>query len=802
MSSDDPAPRDHTPSVGPPDASQVTADPRTVSWQGPRPQRERFGDYELLERLARGGMGVVYRARHTRLNRVVALKMLLSGDQAAEAELARFRTEAEAIARLQHPHIVQVFEIGEHDGKAFLALEFCAGGSLRDALAGTPLPPRQAAAVVETLSQAMQVAHQAGVIHRDLKPANVLLAGDVPDADDPSLQPGELRQRRLGLTPKVADFGLAKKLDEKGQTVTGEVLGTPGYMAPEQAAGKVRRPGPAVDVYALGAILYELLTGRPPFQAATAMDTLMQVLKDEPVPPSRLQPGVPRDLETICLKCLHKAPDKRYASAAALAADLRRFQDGEPIEARPAGWAERGWKWAKRRPTAAALTLVSVLALLVLLVGGLWFNARLTEQRNDALDQKKTAQEQTKLAKEQTTLAEQEVAKATKARNFLVSIFRKAETDEKGGNVTVRQLVEEAETKIPVEFADQPKLRAELLKSISEVKRGIGRLTPQAMLLEVRGTVQLQSAAGDNKVAVPQALVHLDDRLSLSADAQVQLVFLSDFHKERLKAGREVTVDTKGCEPADAVLQRDHSVLMTFVRLPKGTFYMGWNGTKGSAKKTAIKEDFEIAVHDVTQGQWQAVMGDNPSWFSRKGNGRNSVLDISDEELKLFPVESVSWDDVQVFLKKLNEKERGSGYLYRVPTEAEWEYSCRGGATSEEECSYRFYFDKPTNDLSSEQANFNGTFPFGKAPKGPYLQRPTRVGAYPPNKLGLCDMHGNVFQWCQDVSQGPSRVNGGGSWNFYGSFCHASYRLRNVPTYRIYYLGVRLARVPRPVPGQ
>src|SRR5262249_46622214 len=163
-------------------------------------------------------------------------------------------------------------------------------------------------------------------------------------------------------------------------------------------------------------------------------------------------------------------------------------------------------------------------------------------------------------------------------------------------------------------------------------------------------------------------------------------------------------------------------------RLPKGTFYMGWNGLTGSARKTEILEDFEIAVHDVTQGQWEAVMGNNPSYFSRKGPGRNDVLDISDEELKLFPVEKVSWNDAQEFLKKLNEKERGCGYLYRLPTEAEWEYACRGGATSLEECSYHFYFDKPTNDLSSEQANFNGEVPFGKAPKGKYVGHPTPVG--------------------------------------------------------------------------
>ena len=197
---------------------------------------------------------------------------------------------------------------------------------------------------------------------------------------------------------------------------------------------------------------------------------------------------------------------------------------------------------------------------------------------------------------------------------------------------------------------------------------------------------------------------------------------------------------------------------MPFAHLPKGTFYMGW-GLKGDATgkrtfrdgvRTEIKEGFEIAVHDVTQGQWEVLMGKNPSWFSRKGNGRESVADISDEELKLFPVESVSWDDCQEFLKKLNEKHRGCGWLYRLPTEAEWEYSCRCGATSKEDCSYHFYFDKPTNDLSSRQANFNGNFPFGMGEKGPDLGRTTRVGAYPPNKIGLYDMHGNVFQWCSD----------------------------------------------------
>jgi WD40 repeat protein len=304
--------------------------------------------YEILGVLGRGGMGIVYQARQVALDRLVALKMILQADHAGSEERDRFRTEAEAVARLQHPNIVQIYEVGEHQGLPYFSLEYCAGGSLAQKLNGTPLPASQAAQLVQTLAHAMHAAHTQHIVHRDLKPANVLLTQDG--------------------TPKVADFGLARRLDRQGATRTGAVMGTPSYIAPEQAQGK-KGVGPAADVYALGAILYELLTGRPPFKSATDLDTMLQVISEEPVSVRRLQPKVPRDLETVCHKCLHKDPTKRYASAAALAEDLRRFAAGEPVTARPLGGVARAVRWARRRPALVAVMALGVVAGVAGLIG-------------------------------------------------------------------------------------------------------------------------------------------------------------------------------------------------------------------------------------------------------------------------------------------------------------------------------------------------------------------------------------------------------------------------------------------------
>ena len=277
--------------------------------------------YDLKGELGRGGMGVVYEARHVRLNRPCALKMILAGAHAGPEDVARFVTEAEAIARLQHPSIVQIRHIGDADGLPFLELEYVAGGSLDQQLDGTPWPTTRAAHLAEQVALGIAEAHRQGIVHRDLKPSNVLLAADG--------------------TPKIGDFGLAKMLDSQSALTRSEsVMGSPSYMAPEQAQGRAKEAGQPVDVYAIGAILYELLTGRPPFRGTTALETLEQVRTTEPVPPSRLVPGVPRDIETICLKCLQKEPGKRYETAQALAGDLRRHLDGRPILARP-DWRRR-----------------------------------------------------------------------------------------------------------------------------------------------------------------------------------------------------------------------------------------------------------------------------------------------------------------------------------------------------------------------------------------------------------------------------------------------------------------------------
>jgi serine/threonine protein kinase/tetratricopeptide (TPR) repeat protein len=367
----------------------------------------RIGEYRIDAELGRGGMGVVYKAHHTQLRRDVAIKMILNGAHTSPESLQRFIVEARAVAHLQHPNIVQIFDIGEHDGLPFFSLEFVKGSDLQDLLDGKPQPPHETAKLVSCLALAMQYAHDQGIVHRDLKPANVLIS-------------------EKGV-PKISDFGLAKELEDNdsGSTRDGTIMGSPSYMSPEQAGGHIADIGPPTDQYSLGAILYQMLTGRPPFAAAKAIDTVMQVVNNEPVPPRQLQPEIPLDLETICLKTLQKDKAGRYDDCGELAADLQRFMNGEPILARPIGRIETAWRWCKRNPKLAVSSFVALALLCTTAVVSTWSYFTVSSQavtikqeRDNAVKQERIALTNEQLAKtnEKRAIDGEELAKVNEQR--------------------------------------------------------------------------------------------------------------------------------------------------------------------------------------------------------------------------------------------------------------------------------------------------------------------------------------------------------------------------------------------------
>lgn len=481
----------------------------------------RVGDFVLLEVIGRGGMGVVYKARQLGINRIVALKMVLAGGSADQTTLDRFRAEAEAAGKLDHPHIVPVYQFGVHQGHPYLAMGLVEGVSLKDRLAEGPLPIREAAELVARIARAIDYAHQRGVVHRDIKPHNILM--------------DERGQ------PRVTDFGLAKSLvDDSGMTATGQILGTPSFMPPEQARGEADRVTASADIYSLGATLYALLTGRPPFQGASVSETLLQVVHHEPIPPRRLQPSVSVDLETICLECLHKEPGRRYSSAAALADDLERFLEGRPIKVRPVGWIERTSRWCRRNPVVASLAAATVIALVGGTIASTVFWLRALSEARDALVQRdvalvanaKAAESLEKanraenaartaegVAKNEATRANESARQAILAKDnaeqvskFLVSLFQTsdplgirgsglAKSTEEGAAVTAGELLHRGAERIEGELARQPLVRATLMTEIGAVYRSLGKYDLAEPLLKKGLEVRRQNHASPLEIS-------------------------------------------------------------------------------------------------------------------------------------------------------------------------------------------------------------------------------------------------------------------------------------------------------------
>jgi serine/threonine protein kinase len=496
--------------------------------------RPTIGGYEIIDELGRGGMGVVYRAKQKGLDRLVAIKMLLAGEHAGSEHHARFQTEAQAVATLQHPNIVQIYEVGEHNGLPFFSLEFVPGGTLSHKIAGKPQPAGDSARLVELIARAMQAAHNLNIVHRDLKPANILLAfADHSSASTIHMDPSRqklLAEGPLGTAiPKISDFGLAKRLElNSQQTRSGAIMGSPSYMAPEQARGEIKEVGPLADVYSIGTILYELLTGRPPFLAATAIDTVQQVANSEPVPPSRLEQKVPRDLETICLKCLQKDPRKRYPTAEALADDLHRFQQGEPILARPVSTGERLWRWCRRNPRLAAAIAASIFGLVATTAISLWAalslaqkNVAIQKEKDIATQAEQVAEREAAKAAQQQMIAEQNARDAIAARVVAVQNAKTASEQATTAVQTIQLVVQRVQERLGE------------LPGTQEVRKDIFD-NANAMLKRVAPLVDSSTSTEATQLAIHQGLGNLFGQFGESAKALDQFQRAEAIARERV----------------------------------------------------------------------------------------------------------------------------------------------------------------------------------------------------------------------------------------------------------------------------
>ena len=819
-----------------------------------RPQKL-FGDYELLEEIARGGMGVVYKARQAKLNRLVALKMIRSGELADEEQVKRFYAEAEAAAKLDHPGIVPVYEVGQANGQHFFSMALVAGTSLNEQVkTDGPLPPLRAARLLKTVAEAVAYAHGRGIIHRDIKPQNILL--------------DEVSQ------PRLTDFGLAKQV--KGQsdlTNAGQIMGTPSYMPPEQAGGKLHEIGPAADVYSLGATLYFLLTGRPPFQTASPAETIHQVLNTEPVALRKLNPAIPRDLETICLKCLRKETAKRYATAAELATDLGRWLESKPIVARPVGPAERAWLWCQRRPTLVSMSLL--LAVLIL-AGSLLAWERQKATRAAAMVEALlvappqampyVVENLTQVQWHAVPILRQRLAEESRDPSqclhvavalahfgevdapFLVSSIYEAPGGECANIVAaLRQDKSAAVAELNARFAaaKEPSDRLRLAVVLLQ----LGEVEPSQKMLalasdpsqrtffihhlhEWRGSVadyahslqetddpDFQSGLCQALGQIPVTELTADERQAL--EPVLKDLVSNSPHASTHSAASWALRQWKLVLPKTAAVDQVkpakdwyvNPLGMTFLKVPAGSFERAATDESGKKTLVTLSRAFWLQDCEVTRTQFETFIADpdcppaekSPSWQITE-----KFSPTADH-----PANGVNWFDAVLFCNWLSRREGLSPYYektggkekvkdfrfqmvewdsrrsvpesqgYRLPTEAEWEYTCRAKSATnfcfgDEEALLRHYAVYDTDKTQP-------------------------VASRQPNGWGLFDMHGNVWEWNQDryddgdLGSVMSRVLRGGSFSYNALFARSATRF-SLEAFDRGNCGFRLARNLPPVP--
>jgi formylglycine-generating enzyme required for sulfatase activity/serine/threonine protein kinase len=737
--------------------------------------------YQVMRELGKGGMGVVYLAKNVLMDRLEVLKVVNKAllDKPGAAE--RFLREIRAAAKLSHDHVVKAYSALALGESLVFAMEYVEGEDLAQVIERQgPLAVANASFYVYQAARGLHHAHEHGMVHRDIKPHNLILS-----------RQGKMHQ------VKILDFGLAKATragnEDSGLTGAGRMLGTPDYIAPEQtldaASADIR-----ADIYSLGCTLYFLLTGSPPFKGKSLFEILQAHISMDAVSLDQVRAEVPAELAAVVAKMMAKDPAQRYQEPIEVARALAPFVKAA-AKAAPTAEATKSMPPASSGIKSAGKSVSPEKAAPVrwetIVEGSATTSAG--RKRAAALATRRVG------AKRWPVVVGVGVALLLLGLVGLVAIVLHLRTAD-GSILEIEVNEPNADVfvdgeKVTVTWDNGGKkaeIRVQPGRKVEVKKDGF---TVTGGEVQIKDGQRHVLTAKLSQITPPVALGNQKSPTEKGGQKENTLTEKGEKKTPSGKGEDKTLPDKEGQQP----WKNDEDPLiagMKFVRVPKGTFWMSKNDMHAQAQ-VKIEQDFELAAYTVTQAQWEAVMGHNPSSFSRQGKSQDRVQNVSDADLKQLPVESVSWEDVQDFIVKLNEQRKGRGWTYRLPSEAEWEYACRGAATSKEECSFDFYFGQPTNDVSSKDANFIGKGTAGNADKGPWLGRPTKVGSYAPNKLGLYDMHGNVWQWCADfLDAGSNRALRGGGWVSYGRTCRATNRYARAPTFKVSDLGFRLARVP------